>query len=131
MFQAKDSFPVPMEPGTNPGLLYDTVGYAQLAEILRVQVDTLHRWVRSGRIRQPAYFGDRPRWSVAVVKRIIAEGTKPAGTFPPADPKRAGIRKGANRTAGRTQTPKGKREVRPTKGKIAKSSPKLRKERPE
>jgi len=98
--------------------VYGTFSYEALAAVLRVQVDTLYRWVRAGRVRQPTMFGDRPRWSAAVVRKIIAEGTKPAGTFPPADHNRViGSRaKGVN--AGRTKTPRAKPKPTGTKGKL-------------
>ena len=69
--------------------LADTVSYVQLASALLVKVDTLHGWVRQGRIRQPIYFGTQARWTVEAAQQIVREGTSAAGTYPPADSPRA------------------------------------------
>lgn len=91
MFQSKE--PLQSEPITSPSTdcPTPTVSYVLLAQILRVKVDTLHGYVKRGQIRQPTYFGKLARWTRATVDLIIAEGTRPPGTYPhvrPARPKR-------------------------------------------
>lgn len=88
MFESRDPIPPPAD-GTVGSALEGTVYYVQLAQALGVSVDTLHGWVRAGKIRQPVYFGSLARWPVSLAKLILAEGTQPAGTYPPADSPRA------------------------------------------
>lgn len=76
-------------PSESVQLPLANVSYVTMAKALGVSVDTLHTWVRAGKIIQPVYFGNRARWTVDQAKRIIAEGTQRAGTYPPTNSPRA------------------------------------------
>jgi hypothetical protein len=90
---SKDTSPMP-----------ETVSYVRLAQVLNVKVDTVYRWVKSGQIRQPTYFGKVGRWPLEVAQQILAEGTKPRGTYPHVKPKRVIRVVKPRRSAKRTET---------------------------
>jgi hypothetical protein len=83
MFESRDpAAPETSAPRDENGLT-QTVSYVTLAQILKVTQDTVQRWVKSGKIIQPAWFGDMARWTIEQARQILAEGTQPAGTYPP------------------------------------------------
>jgi hypothetical protein len=65
--------------------------YVLLAQLLKVSVVTLYRWVKAGKVIQPTYFGCSARWTGEQIKQILKEGTKPAGTYPPASSPRSAM----------------------------------------
>lgn len=43
----------------------------QVAQALKIHIDTLRRWVKDGRFPPPAVIGGRPRWRPEDVTRFV------------------------------------------------------------
>lgn len=85
MFESQEPLTNGQDGSTVKPSLGSTVSYVTLAQAVGVKVDTLHGWVRQGKIPSPVYYGKNAGWPEDVARQIIAEGTKPAGTYPVRD----------------------------------------------
>lgn len=63
--------------------------YTQVAAALGVSTRTLVRYVRTGRVPSPQYWGTMARFPADYVAKVLAEGVKAKGTYPVADSERA------------------------------------------
>lgn len=53
-----------------------TVGYRDLAKVLRVHPETIRRWAREGQIPAPRKIGRRVYWTPEDLRPLFADGDR-------------------------------------------------------